>query len=151
MTEAKRRQLAHITHNRVMLWYHTRCEFAGVPASHKLVKMHSFRIGGATALMSMNVNPALIKNKGRWASDIYEIYCRVCKGKMLELSHTMSRADTDQWLSKNDGFWDGAAGMSRQDEDDKEVSDEDDQGSDHSSESDEEEESEWKDSEEDSE
>ena len=60
--------------------------------------------------MSAGVDPSLIKNKGRWASDVYEIYCRVCKGKMLELSHLMSRADTNQWLSRNDGFFDTRAG-----------------------------------------
>jgi hypothetical protein len=82
-----------------MKWYHARCEFQNI-ANHHLVKMHSFRIG---------VDPSLIKNKGRWASDAYEIYCRVCKGKMLELSHLTSRADTNQWLSRNDGFFDTAA------------------------------------------
>ena len=86
------------------------------------LKMHSFRIGGATALMAAGVDPALIKNKGRWASDIYEIYCRVCKGKMLELSHLMSTADTNQWLSKNDGFFDQKAGFSRGEMDDADVS-----------------------------
>ena len=75
-------------------------------------------IDGATALiMAMGVGPSLIKNKGRWASGVYEIYCRVCKGKMLELSHLMSRADTNQWLSKNDGFFDTAAGCEPDPED----------------------------------
>ena len=32
------------------------------------------------------------------------------KVKMLELSHLMSRADTNQWLSRNDGFFDTSAG-----------------------------------------
>ena len=109
MTPAKRKQHLFITQDRVMKWYHARCEFHNV-ANHRLVKMHSFRIGGATALLAANVDPSLIKNKGRWASDVYEIYCRVCKGKMLELSHLMSRADTNQWLSRNDGFFDNAAG-----------------------------------------
>ena len=35
---------------------------------------------------------------------------RVCKGKMLELPHLRSRADTNQWPSRNDRFFDTAAG-----------------------------------------
>ena len=69
------------------------------------------------------MDPSLIKNKGRWASDAYEIYCRVCKGKMLELPHLMSRADTDQWLSRNGGFFDTAAGCELGPEEDAAVSD----------------------------
>ena len=124
MSEAKRKEHSFITQSRVMKWYHARCEFHNI-ANHHLVKMHSFRIGGATALMAMGVDPSLIKNKGRWASDVYEIYCRVCKGKMLELSHLMSRADTNQWLSKNDGFFDTAAGC-EPDPEDVAVSEDDD-------------------------
>ena len=108
MPEAKRKEHDFITQGRVMKWYHARCEFRNI-ANHHLVKMHSFRIGGATALMAAGVDPSLIKNKGRWASDVYEVYCRVCKGRMLELSNLMSRADTNQWLSRNDGFFDTRA------------------------------------------
>jgi len=139
MSEAKRKEHSFITQSRVMKWYHARCEFHNI-ANHHLVKMHSFRIGGATALMAMGVDPSLIKNKGRWASDVYEIYCRVCKGKMLELSHLMSRADTNQWLSKNDGFFDTSAGCEPNPED--VAASEDDDSADEEDESSAEEESE---------
>jgi hypothetical protein len=36
---------------------------------------------------------------------------------MLELPHLMSRADTHQWLSRNDGFFDTAAGCEPRPED----------------------------------
>ena len=73
--------------------------------------------------MAAGVGPSLIKNKGRWASDVYEIYCRVCKGKMLELPHLMSRADTTQWLSRNGGFFGTVAGCELGPEEDAAVSD----------------------------
>ena len=110
MSEAKRKENLFITQNRAMKWHHARREFHGA-ANHHLVKMYSFRIGGATELIAAGVDPSLIKNKGRWASGVYETYCRVCKGKMLELPHLMmSRADTNQWLSRNGSFFDTAAG-----------------------------------------
>ena len=39
---------------------------------------HSLRIGGATAAHAANIPPSLIRLMGRWSSDIYEIYCRLC-------------------------------------------------------------------------
>ena len=122
MSTAKRKEHNFITQGRVMKWYHARCEFHNI-SNHHLLKMHSFRIGGATALMAAGVGPSLIKNKGRWASDVYEVYCRVCKGKILELPHLMPRADTNQWLSRNDGFFDTAAGCELGPEEDAAVSD----------------------------
>ena len=125
MSTAKRKEHDFITQGRVMKWHHARCEFHNI-SNHRLVKMHSSRIGGATALMSAGVDPSLIKNKGRWASDAYEIYCRVCKGRMLELSHLMSRADTNQWLSRNDGFFDTRAGCELGPEEEVTLSEDDD-------------------------
>ena len=40
---------------------------------------HSLRIGGATAAAAAGVPPAAIRCCGRWASDVYEIYCRLTK------------------------------------------------------------------------
>ena len=63
------------------------------------------RLGlGWDPLMGRRLGPSADEQRA------HEIYCRVCKGKMLELSHLMSRADTNQWLSRNDGFFDNAAG-----------------------------------------
>ena len=46
MPEAKRKEHDFITQGRVMKWYHARCEFRNI-SNHHLVKMRSFRIGGA--------------------------------------------------------------------------------------------------------
>lgn len=37
---------------------------------------HSFRIGGTTALLLAGVQPSLVKEMGRWASDAYKLYWR---------------------------------------------------------------------------
>mmetsp|Transcript_19152 Transcript_19152/g.61635 ORF Transcript_19152/g.61635 Transcript_19152/m.61635 type:complete len:332 (+) Transcript_19152:2263-3258(+) len=38
--------------------------------------LHSFRIGGATALLAAGCPPHMIQAMGRWSSDIYILYCR---------------------------------------------------------------------------
>ena len=40
---------------------------------------HSLRIGGATAALAAGVAPAHIQLLGRWDSDCYQIYCRLCR------------------------------------------------------------------------
>ena len=40
---------------------------------------HSLRIGGATAALAAGVSPAHIQLLGRWDSDCYQIYCRLCR------------------------------------------------------------------------
>ena len=52
-----------------------------------------------------------IKNMGRWASDVYLIYSRVCRKRLLTMSADLSRADTQQWLGAEDGFFDAKAGL----------------------------------------
>jgi hypothetical protein len=37
---------------------------------------HSLRIGGASAALAAGLSPAAIRAAGRWASDVYELYCR---------------------------------------------------------------------------
>ena len=52
-------------------------EAAGLDPS--LFGAHSLRIGGATAALAAGVSPSMIRLMGRWASDIYEIYCRMSR------------------------------------------------------------------------
>ena len=93
-----------------MHWYHQRAEEANIP-HHRLIKPHSFRIGGATAIMAAGHSRQTIKNMGRWASDVYLIYARVCKDRLLEISGDLARTDTRQWLNAEDGFFDAEAGL----------------------------------------
>ena len=48
---------------------------------------------------------------GRWASDVYLIYARVCKDRLLEISGDLARTNTRQWLNAEDGFFDAEAGL----------------------------------------
>ena len=45
----------------------------------KLYGAHSLRIGGATAALAAGISPAHIQLLGRWDSDCYQIYCRLCR------------------------------------------------------------------------
>ena len=112
MPRRERRLHTWISHRRVMAWYHGRCDGRGVEkANHEKVKMHSFRIGGATAMMAAGVSAEEIKTRGRWASDVYQIYCRVCEGRLLSVSVLMSKADTTQFIGRGDRFFNAMAGV----------------------------------------
>jgi hypothetical protein len=50
----------------------------------RLFGAHSLRIGGATAALAAGVSPSLIRLLGRWSSDVYEIYTRLCLGLALD-------------------------------------------------------------------
>jgi hypothetical protein len=54
----------------------------GLPEA--LFGAHSLRIGGATAALAAGVSPSLIRLLGRWSSDVYEIYTRLCLGSALD-------------------------------------------------------------------
>ena len=41
---------------------------------------------------------------GRWASDVYRIYCRLSKERLLDLSKRMGHASSTQFLNGADGF-----------------------------------------------
>jgi hypothetical protein len=90
---------------KVMEWYHSKCEAAGVP-DHKLFMPHSFRISGATMLFRMGVTEEEIKTMGRWASDCYRIYCRLSKERLLELSQKMGSSQSSQFVNGSRGFLD---------------------------------------------
>ena len=50
----------------------------------ELVGTHSLRIGGATALFEAGETPLVIQTMGRWASDLYRLYVRACRGKLMQ-------------------------------------------------------------------
>ena len=75
-------------------------------ANHEHVKAHSFRIAGATLLFKAGVTAEEIKTMGRWASDVYQIYCRLSKERLLELSEKMANAESTQFINGSIGFFD---------------------------------------------
>jgi hypothetical protein len=103
LKRGEQKSLQNLTMRKVMKWYHEKCEAAGVP-HHNLVKPHSFRIGGATALFAAGVTAEEIQTMGRWSSDVYKIYCRLSKERLLELSSRMSNARSSQFLNGELGF-----------------------------------------------
>ena len=91
LKKGEARSLRNMTLRKVMVWYHAKCEAAGI-AHHDRVKPHSFRIGGATALFAAGVTAEEIQAMGRWFSDVYRIYCRLSKERLLNLSSRMSNS-----------------------------------------------------------
>ena len=56
---------------------------------------HSCRIGGATDLFSDSRSKdieVVLRNRGRWASDVYRIYVRITRRAHLHASHSMFAA-----------------------------------------------------------
>ena len=45
--------------------------------------LHSYRIGGATALFAAGATPLTIRMMGRWSSDCYRLYVRACYQQTL--------------------------------------------------------------------
>lgn len=99
-----------------------------------MIKPHSFRIAGATILMAAGFSQQTIKNMGRWASDVYLIYARACKHKLLDISEAMSNTRTDQWLGREDAFFNDATGETDEPPNEEDVEsegeDEEDEGDD---------------------
>ena len=112
MSAKEKKYHTWISHDRVMRWYRDRARAAGVQHVD-LIKMHSFRIGGATAMMAAGISAEEIKTRGRWASDVYQIYCRVCEGRLLEISKAMSNVRTDSFIGRGDSFFSFAAGANK--------------------------------------
>ena len=96
--------MANLTMAKAMKWYHKKCAASGRVPNHDQVKPHSFRIAGATLLFSAGVTAEEIKTMGRWASDVYRIYCRLSKERLLDLSKRMGNASSTQFLNGADGF-----------------------------------------------
>lgn len=103
LSKRQKASLTNLTMRKVMKWYHERA--ARVP-DHEHVKAHSFRIAGATLLFRAGVTADEIKTMGRWASDVYQIYCRLSKERLLELSSKMGNVRATQFINGSVGFFD---------------------------------------------
>ena len=51
------------------------------------------RIGGATDLQAIGVPATTIQLMGRWASDVYRVYTRVCLNQVIAASRRMHTVD----------------------------------------------------------
>ena len=98
-------------------WYQNKMKEAGIK-HWKHYNTHSFRIGGATALLGAKVSMELIKAMGRWASDIAEIYTRPTVGTILELGIELDVVDARPFEDADDGFFDRMAGITEDDAED---------------------------------
>ena len=103
LKKGEARSMRNLTLRKVMAWYHAKCDAAGI-AHHGRVKPHSFRIGGATALFGAGVTAGEIQAMGRWFSDVYRIYCRLSKERLLNMSSRMSNSKSTQFLDGQAGF-----------------------------------------------
>ena len=61
-------------------------------------------------MLAAGISAEEIKIRGRWASDVYEIYCRLCQSRLLDISRKMSNVNTDVYIGRGEGFFDMAAG-----------------------------------------
>ena len=47
---------------------------------------------------------------------MYEIYCRVCESRLLEISSKIPNANTDVFIGRGEGFFNMAAGTTHDDD-----------------------------------
>ena len=62
----------------------TRVLMASIGEAPSQFGLHSYRIGGATALFAAGATPLTIRMMGRWSSDCYRLYVRACYEQTLE-------------------------------------------------------------------
>ena len=62
----------------------TRMLMASIGEAPSQFGLHSYRIGGATALFAAGATPLTIRMMGRWSSDCYRLYVRACYEQTLE-------------------------------------------------------------------
>ena len=60
------------------------CKYTGVDVSR--IGTHSLRIGGATTLFELSVSADIVKKKGRWLSDCYQRYQRICDATLKRIA-----------------------------------------------------------------
>ena len=75
---------------------------------------HSFRIGGATALLAANVSSVVIMAMGRWDSIVAEIYQRPTLQQTLQTGELLDTIDARPYEDADDSFFDRQAGISEQ-------------------------------------
>ena len=62
----------------------TRVLMASIGENPNQFGLHSYRIGGATALFAAGATPLTIRMMGRWSLDCYRLYVRACYEQTLE-------------------------------------------------------------------
>lgn len=65
---------------------------------------HAGRIGGATDLFAANCPPAVLQVMGRWDSDIWAIYTRICLGQVLDFAEAASTIEDQDLEALNPAF-----------------------------------------------
>ena len=65
---------------------------------------HAGRIGGATDLFAANCPPALLQVMGRWDSDIWAIYTRVCLHQVLDFAQAATAVEDPDLEALNPSF-----------------------------------------------
>lgn len=63
----------------------------------KLYGAHSLRIGGATAALAAGVSPAHIQLLGRWDSDCYQVYCRLCRQAAIAVGSKVASTEFEDF------------------------------------------------------
>ena len=97
-------------------WYQAKMEASGIK-HYKHYNTHSFRIGGATALLAAGCTIEMIKAMGRWESDVAEIYTRPTLQQLVNLSVMLDTVNARPLEDSDDAFFDRAAGISEDDAD----------------------------------
>ena len=69
----------------------------------------SLRIGGATDLHALGVPATTIQLMGRWSSDVYRVYTRVCFDQLLRTPRGMHTAGGEPLEARFPGFVQSAA------------------------------------------
>ena len=94
-------------------WYQRKMQQSGIK-HWRHYNTHSFRIGGATALLAANVSSAVIMAMGRWDSVVAEIYQRPTLEQTLRVGVSLDTIDARPYEDADDGFFDRQAGISEQ-------------------------------------
>ena len=97
-------------------WYKAKMKETGLE-HWQYYNLHSFRIGGATALAGAGVTLEQIKSMGRWDSEVAFVYQRRTFEAMVESSRILDNADITPF-ELNDSYFDQVAGVSENDADD---------------------------------
>lgn len=67
--------------------------------------LHSYRIGGATALFAAGATPMIIRTMGRWSSDCYRLYVRACFEQTLAWSRECGSTTVNDLAGRSSTRW----------------------------------------------
>ena len=103
------------THEPFRLWYKAKMRQSGLE-HWQYYNLHSFRIGGATALAGAGVTLEQIKTMGRWDSEVAFVYQRRTFETLVDASRVLDNADVTPF-ELEDSFFDQVAGVSENEAD----------------------------------